>query len=58
MEGFRSLDPNSSLWFVKADDDTYLVKHNLVRLLSRLDASKPHYLGLPLVYSPKVRNSD
>ncbi|KAK3864702.1 hypothetical protein Pcinc_029632 [Petrolisthes cinctipes] len=53
LDGFHSLDPNSSQWFVKADDDTYLVRHNLVALLSGLDAAETHYIGLPLVYSPK-----
>ncbi|KAK4289650.1 hypothetical protein Pmani_037397 [Petrolisthes manimaculis] len=53
LDGFHSLDPNSSHWFMKADDDSYLVGHNLVALLSGLDAAKSHYIGLPLIYSPK-----
>lgn len=32
-------------WFLKADDDTFVVVENLRRLLSRYDTDKPVYLG-------------
>lgn len=32
-------------WFMKADDDTYVVMENLKFLLSKLDKTKPMYLG-------------
>lgn len=41
-------------WFVKADDDTFLIYPNLLELLAPLDSSEPLYLGLPLIYRPEV----
>ena len=32
-------------WFMKADDDTFVVVENLERLLSPLDPTKPYYIG-------------
>lgn len=35
-------------WFLKADDDTYVIMENLRYFLDGLDASKPAYLGYQL----------
>ncbi|XP_028675140.2 glycoprotein-N-acetylgalactosamine 3-beta-galactosyltransferase 1-like [Erpetoichthys calabaricus] len=40
-------------WFLKADDDTYVVMENLRLLLSKHDSSQPLYLGRR--FSPYVR---
>ncbi|XP_015769670.1 PREDICTED: glycoprotein-N-acetylgalactosamine 3-beta-galactosyltransferase 1-like [Acropora digitifera] len=32
-------------WFIKADDDTFVIIENLRHLVSSLDSEKPHYLG-------------
>ena len=32
-------------WFLKADDDTYIIMENLKHLLAPLDPRKPHYVG-------------
>lgn len=32
-------------WFMKADDDTFVIIENLRHLISSLDSEKPHYLG-------------
>ncbi|KAJ3126734.1 Electron transfer flavoprotein alpha-subunit [Nowakowskiella sp. JEL0407] len=34
-------------WFVMIDDDTYLIMENLLHVVSHLDPSQPHYLGVP-----------
>lgn len=36
---------DSADWFVKTDDDTFLVPENLRLLLSRYDTNQPIYLG-------------
>ena len=32
-------------WFMKADDDSFVVKDNLYKFLSNYDSSEPHYFG-------------
>lgn len=32
-------------WFMKADDDTFVIVENLRHLVSSLDSEKPHFLG-------------
>jgi len=32
-------------WFLKAEDDTYVIMENLGYFLSKLNPSEPHYIG-------------
>ncbi|XP_077978327.1 glycoprotein-N-acetylgalactosamine 3-beta-galactosyltransferase 1-like [Glandiceps talaboti] len=41
-------------WFMKADDDTYIVAENLRHFLSDKDPSQPHYYGRR--FKPYVKN--
>ena len=36
---------NDAEWFLKADDDTYIIVENLKYLCSKYDAEKPHFFG-------------
>lgn len=54
MDGFLRLNTSTADWFLKADDDTFLIYPHLLNLLAPLDPSEALYLGLPLVYRPKV----
>ncbi|CAH3016993.1 unnamed protein product, partial [Porites evermanni] len=36
---------NHAHWFLKADDDTYVIMENLRYFLSKLNPSDPHYIG-------------
>ena len=36
---------NDADWFIKADDDTFVIIENLRHQVSSLDSEKPHYLG-------------
>ncbi|XP_071526757.1 glycoprotein-N-acetylgalactosamine 3-beta-galactosyltransferase 1-like isoform X2 [Panulirus ornatus] len=47
LEGFRALDSSRADWFLKTDDDTFVIYRHLVNLLAGLNASQPLYLGLP-----------
>ena len=38
---------NEYHWFVKGDDDTFIIVENLRKHLARLDPSEPHYMGHP-----------
>ncbi|KAG0723136.1 Glycoprotein-N-acetylgalactosamine 3-beta-galactosyltransferase 1 [Chionoecetes opilio] len=53
LEGLMSLNTSAADWFLKADDDTFLIYPHLLSLLAPLDPSKALYLGLPLVYRPE-----
>ena len=48
---------NDADWFLKADDDTYVVMENLKNFLAQYNTTKPYYFGCRLQYSkdgPKV----
>ena len=36
---------NDADWFIKTDDDTYLVLENLRNFLSKYNSAKPNYFG-------------
>ena len=47
LPGFKELYkrfPNAK-WFIMVDDDTYLIKANLLTVLSKYDHNVPHYFG-------------
>lgn len=52
LPGFRELYnryPKAD-WYIMLDDDTYLLKSNLVQLLESYDPSLPHYIGSATVF--------
>ncbi|XP_045114826.1 glycoprotein-N-acetylgalactosamine 3-beta-galactosyltransferase 1-like [Portunus trituberculatus] len=53
VDGFLQLNASAADWFLKADDDTFLIYPNLLNLLEHLDPSEALYLGLPLIYRPE-----
>lgn len=53
VDGFLRLNTSAADWFLKADDDTFLIYPHLLKLLAPLDPSEPLYLGLPLIYRPE-----
>ncbi|KAK8393563.1 hypothetical protein O3P69_006715 [Scylla paramamosain] len=53
VDGFLQLNASAADWFMKADDDTFLIYPNLLNLLAHLDPSEALYLGLPLIYRPE-----
>ncbi|XP_055923161.1 glycoprotein-N-acetylgalactosamine 3-beta-galactosyltransferase 1-like isoform X2 [Eupeodes corollae] len=56
-EAFRYVYENllhEGEWFLKADDDTYIVMENLRYLLYGYDAQKPIYFGHKFIYNDKV----
>ena len=44
------LHGNNVDWYLKADDDTYIIMENLKYLLSQFDPDKPYYIGQKLPY--------
>ena len=50
LDGFLSINPSSGQWFLKVDDDTFVVMRNLRRLLHQLDPNVPFLVGLQLLY--------
>ncbi|CAL4094258.1 unnamed protein product, partial [Meganyctiphanes norvegica] len=53
VEGFKSSSSNAAEWFLKADDDTFVIHKNLMEMLAEFDPNKPLYIGLPLRYTFK-----
>ena len=41
-------------WYLKADDDVYVVMENLQYILSNLDPDKPYYLGKMMYMRPEL----
>ncbi|XP_042872866.1 glycoprotein-N-acetylgalactosamine 3-beta-galactosyltransferase 1-like [Penaeus japonicus] len=56
LHGLRTVDPSSAQWFLKADDDTFLLYPHLLDLLAEFDSSVPLLLGLPLVFKDESRH--
>lgn len=54
VDGLLQVNASEADWFVKVDDDTFLLYPNLLELLAPLDPAEPVYLGLSLVYRPEV----
>lgn len=54
VDGLLQVNVSAADWFVKADDDTFLLYTNLLELLAPMNPSEPLYLGLPLIYRPEV----
>lgn len=54
VDGLLQVNASDADWFVKVDDDTFLLYPNLLELLAPLDPAEPVYLGLSLVYRPEV----
>ena len=42
---FSHYSSNDADWFLKADDDTYVIVDNLRRVLRDHDPTKPEYMG-------------
>lgn len=53
LDGLLQVNASEADWFVKVDDDTFLLYPNLLELLGPLDPAEPLYLGLSLVYRPE-----
>lgn len=56
LHGLRAVDAASAHWFLKADDDTFLLYPRLLDLLGEFDSSVPLFLGLPLVFTDESRS--
>lgn len=56
LHGLRAVDPASAQWFLKTDDDTFLLYPHLLDLLGEFDSSRPLFLGLPLVFTDESRS--
>lgn len=56
LHGLRAVDAASAQWFLKADDDTFLLYPRLLDLLGEFDSSVPLFLGLPLVFTDESRS--
>lgn len=54
MDGLLQVNASAADWFVKVDDDTFLLYPNLLKLVAPLDPMEPLYLGLSLIYRPEV----
>ncbi|XP_037798096.1 LOW QUALITY PROTEIN: glycoprotein-N-acetylgalactosamine 3-beta-galactosyltransferase 1-like [Penaeus monodon] len=56
LHGLRAVDAASAQWFLKADDDTFLLYPRLLDLLGEFDSSVSLFLGLPLVFTDESRS--
>ncbi|KAK7074962.1 C1galt1p [Halocaridina rubra] len=53
LDAVRSVNTSSADWFLKADDDTFVIfpRIEIEELVSQFDSNRPYYLGLHLLHT-------